>query len=181
MTETQSAAPYRPHSVPVYREPTLRPHALHHILVTQSATSKALGDLIQHFDQAALSTPRVLCAGVDGFEQQLKGLLHAAAVGTHLYILGDEAFLWHVHGMAHAAGMHNEEIDLIESGPTKRRVYCVHCARLQDSGPEGQVACIHCHVVLGVREHFSQRLGAYLGVCDNPDQPYSQATSGARP
>ena len=133
MTETQSAAPYRPHSVPVYREPMLRTHALHHILVTQSATSKALGHLIQHFDHTTLPAPRVLCAGVDGFEQQLKGLLHAAAIGTHLYILGDEAFLWHIHGIAHAAGMHDDEIDLIESGPTKRRVYCVHCASLQDS------------------------------------------------
>lgn len=180
MTETQSAAPYRPHSVPVYREPTLSTHALHHILVTQSATAKALGQLIQHVDQLALPAPRVLCAGVDGFEQQLKGLLHAASVGTHLYILGDEAFLWHVHSMAHAAGMLDDEIDLIESAPTNRRVYCVHCARLQDSGPEGQVTCAHCHVVLGVREHFSQRLGAYLGVCENPDQPYSQAGSGAQ-
>jgi hypothetical protein len=172
MTETQSAAPYSPHSVPVYREPTPSAHALHHILVTQSATAPALGRLIQGFDQPALPIPRVLCAAVEGFERQLKSLLDAAAVGTHLYVLGDEAFVWRIHSMACAAGMHSEEIDLIESGARVRRVFCVHCAGIQDSGPEPEVACTHCHVRLGVREHFSQRLGAYLGVCENPDQPY---------
>jgi len=180
MTETPSVAPYRPHSVPVYREPSPCTHALHHILVTQSATAKALGHLIQRFDQPGLPTPRVLCVGVDGFEQRLKGLLHCASVGTHLYILGDEAFLWQVYGLAHAEGLLDDEIDLIESGPINRRVYCVHCTSLQDIGPESEVTCSHCHVVLGVREHFSQRLGAYMGVCENPDRPYSPTGSGVR-
>jgi len=112
MTETQSVAPYRPHSVPVYREPTPCTHALHHILVTQSATAKALGHLIQRFDQPGLPTPRVLCVGVDGFEQRLKGLLHCASVGTHLYILGDEAFLWQVYGLAHAEQWSRTRSDL---------------------------------------------------------------------
>jgi len=175
MTETQGAAPYRPHSVPEYREPLLCSHALQHILVTQTATSPALGRLIQSFDQPALPAPRVLCSAVDGFEPQLAALLDAAVIGTHLYILGDEAFIWRIHAMARTAGMHNDEIDLIESGPAIRRVFCVHCACIQDSGPQSEVACINCQVVLGVREHFSQRLGAYLGVCENPDQPRSQA------
>ncbi|MFW0755082.1 dimethylamine monooxygenase subunit DmmA family protein [Pseudomonas sp. H11T01] len=177
MTETQSAAPYRPQSVPVYREPTLRSHALHHILVTQTATAAALGRLIQSFEQPGLPTPRVLCAAVNDFERQLKALLDAAAVGTQLYVLGDEAFLWRIHGMARTAGMHNEEIDLIESGPVLRRVFCVHCGCVQDSGPQAVVFCGNCQVHLSVREHFSQRLGAYLGVCENPDQPYAQAQS----
>jgi dimethylamine monooxygenase subunit C len=177
MTETQCAAPYRPQSVPVYREPTLRSHALHHILVTQTATAKALGRLIQSFDQPALPVSRVLCAAVDGFERQLKALLDTAVVGTQLYVLGDEAFLWRIHGMACTAGMHSEEINLIESGPVQRRVFCVHCGCVQDSGPQAVVRCTHCQLRLGVREHFSQRLGAYLGVCENPDQPYAQAQS----
>jgi hypothetical protein len=161
--------------VPVYREPTLRSLAPQHIVVTQTATAPALGSLIQRFDQPGLPIPRVLCAAVDDFERQLKALLDAAAVGTRLYVLGDEAFLWRVHGMARTAGMHSEEIDLIHSGPALRRVFCVHCGCVQDSGPQAEVCCINCQVRLGVREHFSQRLGAYLGVCENPDQPYARA------
>lgn len=177
MTETPSATPYRPQSVPVYREPTLRYHALQHILVTQTATAPALGSLIQRFEQPGLPTPRVICAAVGDFERQLKALLDAATVGTRLYVLGDEAFLWRIHGMARTAGMHGEEIDLIHSGAVLRRVFCVHCGCVQDSGVQAQVCCVTCQVRLGVREHFSQRLGAYLGVCENPDQPFAQAQS----
>jgi hypothetical protein len=32
---------------------------------------------------------------------------------------------------------------------------------------------VRCAVGLEVRQHFSQRLGAYLGVCTNADQPYA--------
>ncbi|MOA57558.1 hypothetical protein D3C78_1817610 [compost metagenome] len=55
-----------------------------------------------------------------------------------------------------------------------RRVFCVHCANCQPAGAAAHLTCAHCGVVLEVRRHFSQRLGAYLGVCADADQPYQE-------
>jgi hypothetical protein len=51
---------------------------------------------------------------------------------------------------------------------------------MQDIGSETECSCRHCGVKLFVREHFSQRLGAYMGVCLDPDRPYEQAQAGER-
>ncbi|MNR39366.1 hypothetical protein D3C85_1575730 [compost metagenome] len=104
-------------------------------------------------------------------------MLANATVGSRLYIMGDEAFIWRIHGLARSAGLENDEIDISRSIGGARLVYCVHCGLTQAAGPEPVLTCIGCEVGLDVREHFSQRLGAYLGVCTNPDQPYAGTTS----
>ena len=70
------------------------------------------------------------------------------------------------------AGLLGDEIELFKQG-ARRRLYCVHCGHFQDIGSEGECTCGQCRVKLFVREHFSQRLGAYMGVCIDPDSPYA--------
>jgi DNA-directed RNA polymerase subunit RPC12/RpoP len=53
-------------------------------------------------------------------------------------------------------------------------VYCVHCAQAHDYGADDEVTCMHCGVRLAVRGHFSERLGAWLGVCADADHPYAE-------
>ncbi|WP_213875768.1 dimethylamine monooxygenase subunit DmmA family protein [Pseudomonas sp. dw_358] len=159
-----------PTSVPIYSSPRLRTGAVHHIVVTQAAEAPAA-----FLEQ--LHEP-VLLSALDGVvDDRLRAQLGQARVGTHLYLMGDEAFIWHLHGLATAAGLAADEIALVVPDAGERRVYCVHCAQTQRCGPAARVTCQHCDVVLGVREHFSRRQGAYIGVCDNPDQPYGSTAS----
>jgi hypothetical protein len=124
-----------------------------------------------------LEQPLVLNGENADFARRLHQALVNATVGSHLYILGDEAFIWRVHGEARTAGLEDDEIDISHTLAGPRRVYCVHCGLSQSAGPEPELNCIGCEVRLEVREHFSRRLGAYLGVCTDPDQPYAGARS----
>ncbi|QDH64791.1 dimethylamine monooxygenase subunit DmmA family protein [Pseudomonas azotoformans] len=135
------------------------------IVVMQSAAASAA--FISELD-----SPLLLNGERPDFARRLQQALASATVGCRLYLLGDEAFIWRVHGEARAAGMEDDEIDMT-SIPGLRQVYCAHCGLTQAAGPEPLLNCIGCHVGLEVRTHFSRRLGAYLGVCINPDQPYA--------
>lgn len=113
------------------------------------------------------------CGSTDLLEVRVLTLLSTAPVGSRVYVCGDEAFAWRIYRLARNSGLLAEEIELIKTG-SRRELYCVHCATLQTIGSEQDVACRHCGVQLLVREHFSRRLGAYMGVCLNPDQPYAE-------
>lgn len=136
------------------------------IVVMQSAAAGAAA-------VATLDTPLLLNAEHPDFARRLQHVLADATVGCRLHVLGDEAFIWRLHGQARAAGLEETEITLTCTLPGLRLVYCAHCGLTQAAGPEPSVSCIGCHVGLEVRTHFSRRLGAYLGVCINPDQPYA--------
>lgn len=111
---------------------------------------------------------------IEALYLRLQMLLEQARAGTRLYVSGDETFLWHVYRLARHAGLLADEIELFKQG-TRRRLYCVHCENFQDIGDEAQCTCGQCGVKLLVRAHFSQRLGAYMGVCIDPDSPYAKA------
>ncbi|WP_191487577.1 dimethylamine monooxygenase subunit DmmA family protein [Pseudomonas sp. FEN] len=170
MMDRPSTAPDRLHSLPVYREPMPREMAQRHIVVMQSAAHGAA--FVEGLGQALL-----LNAEGRDFPSRLTRLLADARVGSHLYILGDEAFIWLVHDQARSAGLLDDEIDMTLSAPGSRRVYCVHCGLTQAAGAANRFNCIGCQVQLAVRAHFSKRLGAYLGVCDDADHPYAGAQS----
>lgn len=109
---------------------------------------------------------------IEALYLRLQMLLEQAQAGTRLYVCGDESFLWHVYRLARHAGLLADEIELFRQGE-RRRLYCVHCGHFQDIGSEGESSCGQCRVKLLVREHFSRRLGAYMGVCIDPDSPYA--------
>ncbi|HEY0285418.1 MAG TPA: dimethylamine monooxygenase subunit DmmA family protein [Pseudomonas sp.] len=170
MTDRATAAPASPQSLPVYGQPAPREAARQHIVIMQSALACApfVGNLGQ---------PVVLNADNADFVQRLDTALDTATVGSHVYLMGDEAFIWEMHAKAKKAGLLDDEIDMTLSAAGARRVYCVHCGLTQIGGPAAELQCAGCGIRLDVREHFSKRLGAYLGVCQNADQPYA----GARP
>lgn len=136
------------------------------IVVMQSAT--ACPPVIAELDQ-----PLLLNGDQPDFARRLQQALASATVGCRLYLLGDEAFAWRIHAEARAAGLEDDEISMTCTTPGLRQVYCAHCGLTQAAGPQAVLNCIGCHVGLEVRTHFSRRLGAYLGVCINPDQPYA--------
>lgn len=99
--------------------------------------------------------------------------LAQARCGLRLELRGDEAFIWPLHAVARHAGLQDDEI-VLSHVQGSRLVFCVHCARYQPASPEDSLVCGHCGVHLEVRRHFSQRLGAYLGVCADAEQPFAE-------
>ena len=147
------------------------------LLVSQAEDLPIVASISTQLMQTA-SSMLTLCAAecAGAFTARVQQWLAQAAVGARLYVCGDEAFIWQVHGLGRQAGLLNEDIELFKCGVT-RKLFCVHCAALQDIDESTAVSCQRCGVHLYVREHFSQRLGAYMGVCLNPDCPLGEAQS----
>ncbi len=180
-----ASAPAAPHSVPRYVP--LRPHApaRSHLVVAQGNALDALpafvGEvsalpgaamLVTHGNLRATGLPTEFHASIDALEDEVRRRLNDSAVGLHLYVCGDEAFIWRIRRVAHALGMLPEEIHATVSG-ARRTVYCVHCSASHPHDALDEVTCPDCGVRLSVRPHFSARLGGYFGVCADADRPYA--------
>jgi hypothetical protein len=169
----------RPVSLPVY---DVRPSAQQprdYLLVTQKQGVELHADLQQQIAKARSLTHLTLPEQGDmkTLQRALAEHLRISHVGVQLHVQGDESFLWKVRALAVDAGLLADEISLsLNSGPGgSRSVFCVHCARVQDATDAALHTCCQCAVVLEVRQHFSQRLGAYIGVCADADLPYGDA------
>ena len=65
--------------------------------------------------------------------------------------------------MAARYGMSSAEIRLYQTGTRARPVFCVHCRAMTRGVRTNLVDCSGCGRTLFVRDHFSRRLGAYMG------------------
>ena len=101
----------------------------------------------------------------------LRHRLRRAPVGLRLYAIGTEAFLWDVHNLGREAGLGRGEIFLTQAGSLRRRVYCAHCKTMNEDVTTSVVACVGCGAALFVRDHFSRRLAAFMGVAVNAENP----------
>jgi hypothetical protein len=100
-------------------------------------------------------------------EAQLSNLTDRLAIettGFRLYAVGTEPFIWDVAAVARAAGMVRGEFFLFHAGSLRRRVYCSHCKAMTDDVTTSIVRCAGCDAHLFVRDHFSARLAAFMGV-----------------
>lgn len=91
--------------------------------------------------------------------------------GLRLYAAGTEAFIWDADRAARAAGMGRDEVFLCQAGSLCRRVYCTHCTRLTEDVTTSVFRCPGCGRHLFVRDHFSRRLGAFMGVMADAEVP----------
>lgn len=85
-------------------------------------------------------------------------------IGLHLYAIGTEPFIWDVVKLAKQFGMNSDEYHLTHRGSEKRRVYCIHCKTMTDDVTNNIAICAGCGASLLVRDHFSKRLAAFMGV-----------------
>lgn len=165
-----------PFSVPRYPSGDPAQRVAFQVLVTQDAGQQRHAQLLARADTIEirhLALPQYADEAALG--EALATLLSEARVGMHLELHGDEAFIWSLRGVARAAGLLGDEITLQCSERGRRMLFCVHCASLQPGTSADLQPCSQCGVMLEVRRHFSERLGAYLGVCADADQPYAQA------
>jgi hypothetical protein len=97
--------------------------------------------------------------------------LAAAKMGLRLYVAGPETFLWDVSAIAIGYGMGKNEIGREVAGSIARRVFCVHCRAVAEAVTTDIHDCAGCGYALQVRDHFSRRMGAFMGVRIDAEMP----------
>ncbi len=101
----------------------------------------------------------------------LEPALRDACIGIRIYTLGSEPFIWSVRQLAERYAIAPEAVRVAHSGSLHRRVYCIHCRSLNEQVTSNVVACTGCGRHLFVRDHFSRRLAAFMGVQADAEMP----------
>lgn len=118
----------------------------------------AVGDV-----QAFPTTPALL--------GEFRSTLEKSLMGTRLYVAGPESFIGLVMKIALEFNLNKDEIRAEECGTLARRVYCIHCRATTENVRTNIVRCVECDRWLLVRDHYSRRLAAYMGVMADAEAP----------
>lgn len=94
-----------------------------------------------------------------------------ATMGTRIYVAGVEGLIGQTVALAQRYGVKPMSVRQQHCGSLKRRVQCVHCKGMTEDVTTQIVRCTHCGVSLFVRDHFSRRLGAFMGVSADAEEP----------
>jgi hypothetical protein len=100
-----------------------------------------------------------------------RGVLEAALMGTRLYVAGPESFIGRALQLALRFDLNKDEIRAEHVGTTARRVHCVHCRTATEDVRTNIVRCAGCARWLQVRDHYSRRFAAYMGVMADAEVP----------
>lgn len=102
---------------------------------------------------------------------RLNANLANATMGTRLYATGTEGFIGQVMQLALAHDIDHRSVLTEHRGSRARRVQCVHCKGITEGVTTSIAACAHCGLGLLVRDHYSRRLGAFMGVAADAEAP----------
>ena len=98
-------------------------------------------------------------------------VLDESLMGTRLYVAGPESFIGLAMKIALEFDLNKDEIRAEEVGTLARRVYCIHCRTTTENVRTNVVSCTGCARWLLVRDHYSRRLAAYMGVMVDAEAP----------
>jgi hypothetical protein len=102
---------------------------------------------------------------------RLQEVLDQSVMGTRLYVAGPESFMGLVMRIARQFNLNKDEVRAEECGSLARRVYCIHCQTATENVTTNIVQCKDCNRWLLVRDHYSSRLAAYMGVMVDAEAP----------
>lgn len=102
---------------------------------------------------------------------EFRSVLEQSLMGTRLYVAGPETFIGVAMQLAIAFNLNKDEIRAEEIGTLARRVHCVHCRATSEEVRTNIVRCAGCDRWLLVRDHYSRRLAAYMGVMADAEAP----------
>ena len=137
------------------------------LYASESVSNKNLAGRLVESGVAKIS----IYQAISGLIDDLPSSLSSSTMGLRLYIVGSESFIWSVSAVAGEFGMSSDEIQREHCGTLSRRVYCVHCKIINETVKTNIAACRGCGCQLLVRDHFSRRLGAYMGVKVDAEAP----------
>jgi len=157
-------------SRPIYT--TLEPDlgGQHHLLAGQGAGGDALTRLLARMPAGA----DVEVIRAEGQAEALAALddaLSRRVMGTRLYLAGPEGFLGLAWRLAMTHGLGGGEVQGELAGGAARRVYCIHCKATSEGVTTNVAGCVGCGRHLLVRDHYSRRLAAYMGVMADAEAP----------
>ena len=157
---------------------------VHVIVVSGGAGGDAVSSILAQARAAGDAPIRILAvvaeiAGlpVSHYESEaallrgLHDLLELSRMGLRVYAVGPEAFLWAVDRIAAGYGFGKGEVAKFLAGSLARKVYCSHCKTMSDDIVANLHRCSGCGTMLLVRDHFSRRLGAYMGIKVDAEEP----------
>jgi hypothetical protein len=157
------------------------PCAQAHLIVADAEGVPAVLDLFAKGDRAfasratVLSLPgpdldrlraKLLCLlpDVPTLLRNFEECMEDATMGTAIYITGSESFIGEATRRAAIYGIAFAGLRTELRGSIARRVQCVHCKSTAEQVVTTTVICSHCQRRLMVRDHYSHRLNAFMGV-----------------
>ena len=157
---------------------TTAPHAMKNTRVLYVPGTRAAGEQISPACASEVEQFRnEAVADVQGFDsttallERFRTLLQQSLMGTRLYVAGPESFIGLVMKIALDFNLNKDEIRAEECGTLARRVYCIHCRATTEDVRTNIVRCVACRRWLLVRDHYSRRLAAYMGVMVDAEAP----------
>jgi hypothetical protein len=102
---------------------------------------------------------------------RLDGFLTTATMGVRLYAAGTEGFIGQVIQHAEQFFIDHKSIITEHCGSLARRIQCVHCKGITEDVTTNVARCGHCGVNLLVRDHYSRRFAAFMGVSTDAEAP----------
>jgi hypothetical protein len=153
-------------STPIYDELRFDPKGRSH-LIAGVATGRWSIDRLAAQSRALAATFTVIYDPdpVATLAEPLSAFFSKATMGLRVYFAGPESFLWTAMRTTARFGFGKGEIQLELTGQG-RDVYCVHCKHVTSQVAADVCTCACCGLLLDVRDHFSRRLGSYMGVCE---------------
>lgn len=100
-----------------------------------------------------------------------RDVLEHSVMGLRVYVAGPESLLGLAIQIALEFDLNPDEIRAQVAGSLARRVRCVHCRATSEDVHTNIVACSGCGRWLFVRDHYSRRLAAYMGVMVDAELP----------
>jgi len=102
---------------------------------------------------------------------RLDGFLTTATMGIRLYVAGTEGFIGQVIQHAERFAVDHKSIITEHCGSLARRIQCVHCKGITENVTTNVARCGHCGVNLLIRDHYSRRFAAFMGVSTDAEAP----------
>ncbi len=123
---------------------------------------------------------RLRCSGAAAFRTypdaaallaEFRTVLDDCLMGTRVYLAGPEGFIGPALRIALDFNLNKDEIRAEALGSLSRRLYCVHCRTITEAVRTNIAQCDGCGRWLLVRDHYSRRLAAYMGVMADAEAP----------
>lgn len=116
-------------------------------------------------DVARLQPARAtVLPNIDAAAAALGERLFRAQMGTRVYAAGSEPLIGSAVQRAMRFGIDPLSVRTEHRGSLKRRVQCVHCKAMTENVTASPVKCSGCGQMLAVRDHYSRRYAAFIGV-----------------
>jgi dimethylamine monooxygenase subunit C len=140
------------------------------VLFVPDTAKAGAASAVEQFEAAAVGDVQAF-PGTAALLERFRTILGQSLMGTRLYVAGPESFIGLVMKIALEFNLNKDEIRAEECGALARRVYCIHCRATTEEVRTNIVRCVDCDTWLLVRDHYSRRLAAYMGVMVDAEAP----------